>query len=118
MSEDAHHHEPLRDVERMYCAVCLFLQSRLFEILNGNQLDAALFHLPHKVSGEDRKEGSKKPPKWSPKPSSADPEDTPKRSLNPVLFKNRLLRCKLPGRFGVCLPQDLEMGPRLYIDIY
>ena len=116
--ENAHQHELILNFQRMYCTVCLFLQSKLCEIRNEKQSKAPPFHVPHISTGEDCKKGPKKPPKGTPKPSSGPPEDTPKRAQNPVLFKNRFFRRKPPGGFGVCLAWDLEMGPRLYIDIY
>ena len=118
MLEDAHQHEPIFDFQRMYCTVCLFLQSKLCEIRNEKQSKATHFHLPHKPTNEDCKKGPKKPPKGTPNSSSASPEDTPRRSTNPVPFENRFCRCPPPERFAVCRPWDLDKGPRLYIDIY
>ena len=116
MLEDAHQQEPIFDFQRMYCTVCLFLQLKVCEFRNEKQSKATRFHLPRKPTGEDHKKGPKKPPKGIPKPSSEASKDTPKRSPNSVHFKNHFLRRPLPGGFGVCLPWDLEGGPRLYID--
>ena len=63
ISGDSHRHELIVDFQRMYCTVCLFLQSKLCEIRNGKQSEARLFHLPHEAIGEGRKKGPKKPPK-------------------------------------------------------
>ena len=63
MSGDAHRHERIVDFQRIYCTVCLFLQWELFRIRNEKQSEAALFHLPHKATGEDRKKDPKKLPK-------------------------------------------------------
>ena len=116
MSEDAQQHEPILNFQRMYCTVCLFLQAELSEIHTEKRSEEALFHLPHKPTDEDPKKDLKRPPKGTLKPSSGTPEDTPKRPPKLITLKNHFLRRSLPRRFGVYLPWDLEMGPRLYID--
>ena len=118
MSGDAHRQEPNLDFQRMYCTVCLFLQAKLFENRNEKQSERAPFHIPHKPTCEDRKKGPKKPPKGSPEPSSETLRRTPQRPPKPITLKNHFLRRRLPGGFGVYLPRDPEMGPRLYRYIY
>ena len=118
VSEDAQQHEPILNFQRMYCTVCLFLQAELSDIHTEKRSEEALFHLPHKHTSKDYREGPTKLPKEAPKPSSGCPEDTSKRSPNPVLFQNHFLRWSPLGGGVVSVPRDLDRGPRLYIYIY
>ena len=63
MVEEAHRNGPILDFQRMYCTVCMFLQSKLSGIRNEKQSKATHFHLLQKPTNEDCKKGPKTPPK-------------------------------------------------------
>ena len=116
--EDSQHPEPILDFQRVYCTVCLFLQSKLSEICNEKQSEGTLCHLPHIPTQGNSKKGVQKPSKRTPKHSCGRSEHTPKKPPKPITLKNHFLRRSPTGGFEVFLPWDLEMGPRLYIDIF
>ena len=121
MSEDAQQHEPILNFQRMYCTVYLCLQAELSDIHTEKRSEEALFHLPHKHTSKDCRKGPTKLPKEAPKPSSGCPEDTSKRSPNPVLFQNHFLRWSLPGGGVVSVPLGPGQGTPItyrYIYIY
>ena len=103
---------------RMSWAFCMFFMCGVTTFWHREHFISITFWATSPAGVSKTKRDLKTLSKWLPKPAAEASLSTWKGHQKPRPQKLNFLRLVLFGRFAVFEAMELEMGPRLYIDIY